>query len=58
LRDFAFTNQFKKDLKLMAKRRKNMDKIFDIMVLLIWGDPLPERCKEHTLSGNYAGITP
>jgi len=27
LLDFAFTNQFKKDLKLMEKRRRNMDKI-------------------------------
>jgi mRNA interferase YafQ len=57
VRDFAFTNQFKKDLKLMEKRRKNMDKIYDIMALLIWGEPLPERCREHLLSGNYEGLT-
>jgi mRNA interferase YafQ len=53
LPDFAFTNQFKKDLKLMEKRRKNMDKTYEIMALLIWGEPLPERCREHGLSGNY-----
>jgi mRNA interferase YafQ len=57
LRDFAFTNQFKKDIKLMKKRHKNMDKIFDIMALLIWGEPLPERCREHKLSGDYEGLT-
>jgi mRNA interferase YafQ len=57
LRDFAFTNQFKKDIKLMEKRHKNMDKIFDVMALLIWGEPLPERCREHKLSGDYEGLT-
>jgi mRNA interferase YafQ len=57
LRDFAFTNQFKKDLRLMEKRRKNMDKIYEVMTLLIWGEPLPERCREHKLSGDYEGLT-
>ena len=57
MRDFAFTNQFKKDLRLMEKRRKNMDKIYEVMTLLIWGEPLPERCREHKLSGDYEGLT-
>jgi len=55
--DFYFTNQFKKDLKLMHKRGKNLDKIFDVMVLLIWNDPLPERCREHKLHGDLEGFT-
>jgi mRNA interferase YafQ len=54
--DFAFTNQFKKDLKLMEKRRKNMDKIYEIMVLLIWEEPLPEHCREHKLHGDLEGL--
>ena len=41
----------------MEKRHKDMDKIYDIMVKLIWGDPLPERCREHNLSGDYKGLT-
>ena len=57
MRDFAFTNQFKKDLRLMEKRCKNMDKIYEVMTLLIWGEPLPERCREHKLSGDYEGLT-
>jgi len=57
LLDFAFTNQFKKDLKLLEKRHRNMDKIYEIISLLIWGEPLPERCREHGLSGNYEGLT-
>ena len=54
---FTFTSQFKKDLKLLAKRHKNLDKLYEIMGMLIWGEPLPERCREHGLSGNYIGLT-
>jgi len=52
-----FTNQFKKDLKLLEKRRYNLDDIFDIIVKIIWEEPLPEHCREHRLSGNYEGLT-
>jgi len=54
---FKFTNQFKKDLKLLEKRRFNLDDIFDILIKIIWEEPLPERCREHGLSGNYSGFT-
>jgi mRNA interferase YafQ len=57
MRDFAFTNQFRKDLKLMEKRHKDMDAIYEIIALLVWNDPLPGRCREHDLSGNYEGLT-
>jgi mRNA-degrading endonuclease YafQ of YafQ-DinJ toxin-antitoxin module len=39
---FRFTNQFKKDLKLMEKRRYNLGDIYDIMIKIIWEEPLPE----------------
>jgi len=55
--EFAFTNQFKKDIKLMEKRRKDIDKIYDVMASLIWNEPLPAHCREHGLSGNYEGLT-
>ena len=55
--DFAFTNQFKKDLKLLEKRHKDLDEIFEIMALLIWDEPLPERCREHKLHGDLEGFT-
>ena len=55
--NFAFTNQFKKDLKLLEKRRKDLDKIFEVMALLIWDEPLPERCREHKLHGDLEGFT-
>ena len=55
--DFSFTTQFKKDLKLMKRRGKNMDKIYDVIVNLIWNEPLPERCREHKLHGDWDGFT-
>jgi len=57
LRVFDFTNQFKKDLKLQKKRGKDMEKIFEIIIALIWEEPLPERCREHRLHGDLEGYT-
>jgi len=53
--DFYFSNQFRKDFKLMEKRRYEVDELFDIIIKLIWEEPLPERCREHRLSGNLDG---
>ena len=55
--DFSFSNQFKKDLRLMYKRGKDMDKIYDIITALVWGEPLPARCREHKLHGDWDGFT-
>jgi mRNA interferase YafQ len=55
--DYSFSNQFKKDHGLMEKRNYNMDEMYEIIVMIIWQEPLPERCKEHKLSGNYEGFT-
>lgn len=52
-----FTTQFKKDLKLMAKRYKDIDALLEVMTLIIWDEPLPEKYREHNLSGTYAGFT-
>jgi mRNA interferase YafQ len=40
----------------MEKRRKDLDKIYEIMALLIWEEPLPERCREHKLHGDWEGF--
>ena len=41
----------------MEKRGKKLDKIMDIMVSLIWEEPLPARCREHKLHGDWDGFT-
>jgi len=38
--DYHFTNQFKKDLKLMKKRGKDLEKIFEIIASLIGLPPI------------------
>jgi mRNA interferase YafQ len=55
--DFHFQGQFKKDLKRIQKRRYNMDALYDIMVMIMWEEALPERCREHQLHGDLAGFT-
>ena len=55
--NFTFSNQFKKDLKLLEKRHYDIDAIFDIISKIIWEEPLPEECREHGLSSNWAGFT-
>jgi mRNA interferase YafQ len=51
----VFISQFKKDYSLMEKRHKNMDKIIEVMGLLIMENPLPEQHREHLLHGDYEG---
>jgi mRNA interferase YafQ len=50
-----FTGQFGKDYKLMEKRRYAMAKIDEIIDMILRETPLPVRCREHLLHGNYEG---
>ena len=50
-----FTGSFKKDRRLMTKRGRDMDKLTDVMKLLVNERPLlPKHCN-HPLQGNYKG---
>ena len=51
----SFTRQFERDLKLMQKRGKNPQKFKTVAELLIGGQLLSERYRNHKLVGNYAG---
>ena len=53
--DVQFTNQFKKDLKLAQKQKKNLDKLFDVIDILANGGILDVKYKDHELTGNYKG---
>lgn len=48
-----YTTQFKKDFKLCIKRGYNMQHIKSIMKLLESGKELPEKNKDHNLTGNF-----
>ena len=54
-REIVWTSQFKKDYKLAAKRHLDTSLLDDIIRALSRGEKLPEKNKDHNLSGNWAG---
>ena len=50
--DIVWTNQFKKDYKLAMKRHLDIDLLDDIIRKLANGEELPEKNKDHALTGN------
>ncbi len=50
-----FTARFKKDLKLVKKQGKDIDKLFDIVERIARDEILDEKYRDHSLSGNYKG---
>ncbi len=54
-RDIVWTTQFKKDYKLAVKRHLKIDLLDDIIRTLSRGETLPEKNKDHALSGNWEG---
>lgn len=50
------TTQFKKDVKLAQKRGKDIDKLKEVLQLLVNGLPLPARMRDHFLVGQYKGV--
>lgn len=48
-----YSNQFKKDYKLIQKRSYDINKLKHVVQLLAEGQPLPAKYKEHYLTGNY-----
>lgn len=49
------TTQFKRDLKKAQKQNKNLDLLNKVLQQLADGIPLPEKSRDHALTGNYAG---
>lgn len=47
------TTRFKKDLKMLSKRGYNLESLASVLDLLVTGERLPRRFKEHILVGNY-----
>ena len=42
----------KKDVKLMKKRGKDLNKLVNVLFLLSTGNPLPIQYRDHQLTGN------
>ena len=48
------TRRFERDLKLVKKRGKNLDKLWAVVERLQSGDPLDPRNRPHRLSGDWS----
>lgn len=50
-----YSGQFKRDLKRVKRRGKQMDKLKTLMNEIIEGNPLDPRYLDHPLVGNWKG---
>lgn len=53
--DIVWTAQFKKDYKLAIRRHLKIGLLDDIIRSLSRGETLPEKYRDHALTGNYTG---
>lgn len=49
------SGSFKKDLKLAVKRKRDISKLDAVVEILLSGEPLPEKYRDHNLIGNWVG---
>ena len=53
--NLRFTNKIQRNIKLMKKRGKDLDKLTVVLKLLQNDEELPSKYKDHALTGNYIG---
>ena len=56
MRTVRYSSQFKKDVKLAAKRGYKMIRLYEVMKALENEEVLDAKHKEHPLVGNYKGF--
>jgi mRNA interferase YafQ len=54
-REIVWTTQFKKDYKLALKRHLDIELLDNVIRILSRGETLPERNKDHALTGEWVG---
>ncbi len=54
--DIVLSNQFRRDLKLAAKRGYDLNLLDEIVTKLANKETLPEKNRDHNLTGKYAGF--
>ena len=54
--DLAVTVQFRKDYKLAKKRGLKIEALAEVVTLLAMGEALPEKNRDHSLTGNWVGF--
>jgi mRNA interferase YafQ len=55
MRQARTTGQFEREYSHMVKWGKKIEKLDAVMMLLINEEPLPQRNRDHALTGNFKG---
>jgi len=53
MRSPSYTTQFERELRLLQRRGKDIEKLKEILTALINQEPLAERYRDHPLKGNF-----
>lgn len=53
--DVRYSTRFRKDFKVCVKRQYEVGQLQAVIDILRIPEPLPDRNRDHNLSGNYAG---
>ena len=53
--EIVWTSRFKKDYKLAMKRNLRIELLDDVIRTLAKGEPLPEKNRDHALTGDWSG---
>lgn len=53
--DIVITSKFKKDLKTYKHKRDILAELNQYVTMIQYHLPLPAKCNDHILTGNYAG---
>lgn len=48
-----YTTQFERDLRLLQRRGKEIEKLKEVLTALIHEEPMAERYRDHPLKGNF-----
>lgn len=51
----VWTSAFKRDVKRAERRGRDLERLRVLLRLLVHGEALPERYRDHQLRGNWAG---
>ena len=49
------TRQFRRDIKKLKKQGRNLEKLKQVVLILVSGDALEARCSDHALIGSWQG---
>jgi mRNA interferase YafQ len=53
--DIVYSAQYRRDYKLIKKRGYDISLLDTVIEMLEAGEPLPEKYRDHALTGNYIG---